>query len=202
MRTKEIYVLFSATPYKMGKMIRFFGKTQYNHVSIMLDSDFREMYSFARRNFYHPLYGGFVRECTDRYQLGNDIADVKVCKIVTKEETYCKIKKQLDYMKENESDYLYNFLAIFGIPFRKRIKVRDAYTCVEFVTDILYKVGVDISCDDYFDICDLEHILEENIVYQGPIVLRTNDELFFARLSLPYFKIFKDFLYLFARKEF
>ena len=64
---KSLYVLFSATPYRMGKCIRFITGEPYNHVSIATEEDLRECYGFARRYYETPFYGGFVTERPSRY---------------------------------------------------------------------------------------------------------------------------------------
>lgn len=200
MANKYFYLLFSATPYKMGHLVRCFTRSDYNHVSIMLDPNYEEMYSFARRNYYHPFYGGFVKESTDRFCLNGDVAEVKVCKIPISEDRLLNLKKRLNYMQENEHEYLYNFLAIFGVAFKRNIKVKNAYTCIEFAVDVLSKSNFDISPNQYYDIYGLETLLDKYVIYQGPISLTTYDEMFFEEIPHVYTKVVKNFAYLFLRK--
>ena len=60
--TEYLYVVFSATPYRMGKLIRFVTREPYNHVAISTEASLTRMYSFARRFYRTPFYGGFVTE--------------------------------------------------------------------------------------------------------------------------------------------
>ena len=79
-----IYVVFSSTPYKIGKTIRMLTGEKYNHVSISLDAELTQMYSFARRYYKTPFYGGFVKESLSRYQLNQNKATIKICKMGVK----------------------------------------------------------------------------------------------------------------------
>ena len=46
----------------LSNIIRYWTKDEFSHVSIALDADLEEMYSFGRLNPYNPFYGGFVHE--------------------------------------------------------------------------------------------------------------------------------------------
>jgi hypothetical protein len=71
MQTQYVYIVFSSTPYRIGKFIRRLTREAYNHVSIALDPDLTKMYGFARRYYRTPFYGGFVRESLSRYHQVN-----------------------------------------------------------------------------------------------------------------------------------
>ena len=50
---KEIYLILTYTGTIPSKMIKMYTKYTYSHVSLSLDKDLSEMYSFARRNPYN-----------------------------------------------------------------------------------------------------------------------------------------------------
>ena len=79
MEKQHIYVVFSSTPYKMGKFIRAMTRESYNHVSIALDESLSQMYSFSRRYYRTPLYGGFVHESRSRYHVNGDATRICLC---------------------------------------------------------------------------------------------------------------------------
>jgi len=62
-----IYLIFSATPLKMGAMIRTLTQNPYNHISVALKEDAKFFFSFARYNLYSPLAGGFIKESRERF---------------------------------------------------------------------------------------------------------------------------------------
>ena len=68
MEEKKLYVVFSATPLKVGSMIRTVTGEKYNHVSISFSPRLKTLYSYARYYKKAPLYGGFVKENAERYQ--------------------------------------------------------------------------------------------------------------------------------------
>ena len=65
MEDKYLYVVFSTTPFKIGKFIRFITGYNYNHVSVSLNKDLKKMYSVGRLNPYNTIIGGFVHESLD-----------------------------------------------------------------------------------------------------------------------------------------
>ena len=59
---RKIYIVLTYTGTFLAKIIRFYTKKEYSHVSIALDEDLGRMYSFGRINPYNAFVGGFVRE--------------------------------------------------------------------------------------------------------------------------------------------
>ena len=179
----NLYIVFSATPYRIGKMIRRVTKECYNHVSISLDEDFSQMYSFARRYYCAPLYGGFVKESPARYYLGTQASQIQVCKLTVTQAQYDAISQQLSSMHRDAHTYLYNHLsaltAVFHIPW----KLHKAYTCVEFCVEVLYKLGLPVNRKQFYSVDALRMLLQEYVVYTGPIKQTDTDPAFFKDLS-------------------
>ena len=69
-----LYIVVSSTPSRMGHFIRRITGQDYNHISVSLDPQLLTMYSFARRYYRTPLFGGFVQETPARYCI-NGTAD-------------------------------------------------------------------------------------------------------------------------------
>ena len=59
---KKIYIVLTYTGTWLAKIVKFYTKKEYSHVSISLDENLDEMYSFGRLNPYIPFIGGFVQE--------------------------------------------------------------------------------------------------------------------------------------------
>lgn len=164
-----IYIVFSSTPYKIGSMIRAVTGESFNHVSIALDSDMKEMYSFARRYYRTPLYGGFVRESTSRYYISGRRARIQICRIPVTPGQYQMLAQRLHRMLGNREYYLYNHLSIFTIMLRKPIPLKGAYTCVEFCVECLHELGLPVTPGKYYTIGMLQHILKDQVIYEGPL---------------------------------
>lgn len=172
MHKKErfIYVMFSSTPSKIGKIIRTLTKHPYNHVSLCLNADEMTLYSFARIYKNHPFYGGFVKESPSRFVMEDDCAHVKLCAIPVTEERYVQLTKVVTEMEQQAHQYTYNHLSIIGGIFKKKVQVKNAYTCVEFTTKLLTKSEVlpQMEQQKFYDIEMLENKLARYTVYEGP----------------------------------
>lgn len=203
MEQQSLFVVFSSTPYKVGKAIRVLTRETYNHVSISLDESLTKMYSFSRRYCRTPFYGGFVRESVSRYHLKGSTAQIRVCRLQITAQQYEALEVHLAELFERKDRYLYNHLSASAALFHKPVKVRDAYTCVEFCVKILHSCGVDLDPNTYYSVGDLERLLHAFTVYTGPAPeADIYDAAFFARkpVTHPLVKTLRDFLRLFYRR--
>lgn len=200
MNRHHIYFVFSATPYKIGRFIRRFTGEAYNHVSIALDANLTEMYSFARRYFHTPLYGGFVKESLARHHVFGQRTDILVCALpVTKQQYDATAARLRDMYKEKER-YLYNHFSALTVPFRKTVPVKDAYICVEFAAGILDSLGYLPKEAGYCTVGSLQQLLQPYAVYNGPVPEPEDaDPEFFARHPVPYFTTLRFFGTLLSR---
>lgn len=131
---KNVYVILSATPTLMGKIIRIFTRSSFNHSSISLTENWDEMYSFARYRASNPLVGGFVKEFPQRLSLGkNRIVYIKVYKIPVSEKRFNEIKMFIYNIREDKEENIYNSMAVLGILFRCKFNTYKTYTCSDFV---------------------------------------------------------------------
>lgn len=166
---RYIYVVFSATPYLIGRAIRRITGECYNHASIALDRDLTRMYGFARRYYRIPLYGGFVKESHARYHVNGRSTDIRLCRIPVTREQYEALETRLATMHSRAKDYIYNHFSALGALIRKPIPARDAYTCVEFCVEILHDLGICVDPGKYYSVGDIEKLLRGFTVYTGPM---------------------------------
>lgn len=201
MADRHLYIVFSATPYRIGKTIRLFTRQPYNHVSIALDSQLSHMYSFARRHASTPFYGGFVRETLSRYHYKGIASHIQICRLDVSEAQYRSLQDRLQAMYANQEQYLYNYLSVFSTPFRRTISVKDAYTCIDFIVHILQDIGIVLPQRKYYSIMDLEILLRPNCIYTGPIpeVTVCDNDDFFHAVPRPVYTSLSDFYALFPR---
>ncbi|WP_117407190.1 hypothetical protein [Ruminiclostridium josui] len=155
---KNIYVVLSSTPTMMGKFIRVFTRSFYNHSSISLTENLNEMYSFARYRASNPLVGGFVKEFPERFTLGkqNDVC-IKVFKIPVTEEQYEAIKLFIYKIKNDREENIYNSLAAIGVLLGCKFDTYKAYTCSDFVVRTLVEGNV------LWDTCTFKNIIPDEI---------------------------------------
>ena len=151
----------------MSKFIRTITKNEYNHAAISFDIELKTLYSFARHYKKAPFYGGFVTESCLRYNVEKHFSNIKVYAIpLTKKDEEC-LSDYLNYFKSHPDKYLYNMFSAILVPFRKKIVINNAFTCVEFVTSILSLIDERINILDYYSIADLENLYQDKLIYEG-----------------------------------
>jgi len=187
MAQKYLYIVFSSTPNKMGRMIRSFTGCPYNHVSLALEESLCFMFSFARRYYRTPFYGGFVKESIDRYHIRGKTAAIRVCRLPVSEAQHKALDAHLTDMLERQDQYLYNHLSAFALPFRRRVNIRDAYICVDFVAELLRSAGIALDPQENYSVGQLEQLLRPYLFYTGPAPdARIHDTTYFAPRPIPH----------------
>ncbi len=196
---RNLYILFSATPYRMGSWIRYVTGEPYNHVAIATDERLRTLYSFARRYYHTPFYGGFVTEGAYRYHHKGATAQVQLYRLPLNREQWKMLNRVLEEMQAQPEHYLYNHLSVLTAPMHWKVPVRDAYTCAEFVVSILSTLGFPFDPDRFYTIGDIAQPLEKYLVYSGefPTQIPADSE-FYSRENAPHPLLLstRDFLHL------
>lgn len=175
--SQNIYIIMSSTETRMGKIIQYVTGNRYNHLSLSMDSNLRQIYSFSRYNYSSPLVGGFVEEsvCRFCYKSKRNII-VKVYKIPLTTDKYCEIEDYVKSLLNDSNQYIYNTFSALAHVIGKRKPVYKAYTCVEFIGQILKRSGIDQGID-YTKIASI-HIMDRYImrycIYEGNILKFTN----------------------------
>ena len=187
MDQRYLYIIFSATPTKIGRFIRSITRSEYNHISVSLDTQLHQMYSFARYYYRTPFYGGFVLESPSRYWINGESSRIAVYKLPIDPETYDSLSAHLKNMLQRKERFLYNHFSAWAVPFRRRIPTKDAYACVEFCMEIMQIAGVSFDPSKYYTIKDLQRILHAYQYYMGSMP-RTEeyDAEFFSKKPIPY----------------
>ena len=201
MEQHYIYLVCSATPYLMGKMIRRVTGEQYNHISVALDEDLDRMYGFSRRFYRTPLYGGFNHESRARYRIGDRNAQIQVYRIPVTQEQHAALTARMADMYSRKHHYLYNHLSALCTLLHTPVKARDAYTCVEFGVEILHSIGISVTPGIYYSIADVQKVLHPYLFCTGPMIPSDKMEAgYFETAPLPYFFItLRDMLRLIPR---
>lgn len=163
----KLYVVFSSTPGKMGRMIRVVTREPFNHVSLALSGDLTRMYSFARRYDRTPFLGGFVEETPARFHRSGRTAQILVCALPLTASQYTTLLRLLHEMKHRREQYLYNHLSALAAPCRRRISVPDAFTCVEFAVYVLSSLGISLRQDTFYSVGELAELLAPHTTYAG-----------------------------------
>ena len=63
---EKAYIVLTNTGTALSRLVRFYSRDEYAHVSLSLDKGLRHMYSFGRLNPKNPFIGGFVHEAVNK----------------------------------------------------------------------------------------------------------------------------------------
>lgn len=163
-----IYIVFSATPTGMGRLIRLATRHGYNHVSLSLSGDIRMLYSFARYYRTVPLYGGLVAESILRYRSFAGAARVKICRLPVEEPQLTYLHNYLERLWNEREAYIYNTPAALASLFHMQPEIPKAYTCVTFVHGVLVRCRLaGARAGECPTVRGLEELLAPYIVYEG-----------------------------------
>ena len=131
---KKIYIVITYTGTALSKIIKYYLRSEFSHVSISLDENLEEMYSFGRLNPYNPFYGSFVQEGLDRGTFKRFYKTrTKIYSIDVTNEQYEKIKKIIKNFNKNKEDYKFNVIGLFAVAVNKKIQFENSFYCAEFV---------------------------------------------------------------------
>ena len=203
MKEQFLYIVFSSTPCRMGAFIRRCTGNEFNHVSIGLNHTLEPLYSFARRYYHTPFYGGFVRETLSRYCIHGQAATVRVYRLPVTQDQASALDRKFAQMLLHQDTYLYNYLSALAVPLKKTVPLSNAYTCIEFCVYILHSLGLPVIPGCFYSLRDLETLLHPYELYTGPAPTpKTYDSSYYAAKPLPhplrcsangFFRLFKRF---------
>lgn len=135
---KKIYVVLAMTGTYASRFINFFNRADYVHVSISLDAQFKEMYSFSR--IYTPFIvpAGFVHESFShgvyaKHQEG----ECRVYEITVTNGQYYLLTRELERFKRNPKNFTYNYVGLPFMLFNVSWERKRHYTCSQWVAYLL-----------------------------------------------------------------
>ncbi|MBQ3145167.1 MAG: hypothetical protein IJB90_01050 [Clostridia bacterium] len=137
---KKIYIVLTYTGTVLANIVKFYTKERYSHVSIGLDSELKELYSFGRLNPYNPYKGGFIHEGINKgtfKRFRKTIGAVYSLEIENKQ--YEKIVKTIEKVKNNKEKYKFNIIGLFSVSINRKYKKENSFYCAEFVKYLLEK---------------------------------------------------------------
>lgn len=164
---KTIYVIFSSTDLRIGRMIRFVTQNEYNHCSVCLREDLSIFYSFSRIYKNNPLIGGFTVESPLRYTLSPKTR-LKIVSVPVSDCGFDAVSDMISEMSEDPENYVYNYFSAVIYPFGKRFERDNAFTCAEFTSRLLKVAGVPMP--KKANIEEMENALKELPTWEGRAV--------------------------------
>lgn len=165
---KKIYIVLTYTGTILSKLVKMYTKKEYSHVSIALDEDLEEMYSFGRLNPYNPFLAGFVQEHKDKGTFKRfKKTKTRIYSLQVKDEQFDKVVSIIKDMKNNKLYYHFNFWGLIGVILHYKIKRENFFYCAEFVKYVLEESNIEKDLPDIIKPEDFKEINGLNIVYSG-----------------------------------
>ena len=140
---KKIYIILTHTGTALSTIIKYYTKDEFSHISISLEENLEEMYSFGRLNPYNPFWGGFVHESIKNgtfKRFKNTRTDIYSLNI--EDEQYNKLVKIINHFKMNTQKYSFNILGLACVSIKRKIIRKNNFYCAEFVKHVLKSAGI------------------------------------------------------------
>jgi hypothetical protein len=166
---KPIFIVLSFTGTPLSKVVVTHMKHQYAHVSLGLDDELDELYSFGRLHPYNAFRGGLVREGINHGTFKRfKHTKVAVYRLTVTAKQYRKIEAIIRTMWADRRRYKFNILGMFLVKFNKKLSRKDYFYCAEFLRHVLDEAGVDIThLPDIISPQDFMQLSGMKLTYEG-----------------------------------
>lgn len=138
-RTHQVYIILSDTGTWFTRVVKLYTKAPYNHASIALDSDLKEVYSFGRKRTENPLLGGFIKEDLNGPLFHSATCAIYRCEV--NEQQYGQLKAIISRFSKESHLYKFNIIGLFGVMLNKQIHRKRAFFCSQFIAWLFEQVG-------------------------------------------------------------
>ena len=167
---KKIYIVLTYTGTILSRIIKGYTRDEFSHVSISLDEELTQMYSFGRLNAYNPFIGGFVHEQIDKGTFKRfKNTKSKVYSLEIMDEQYDIIKTTINEFETSKKEYKFNILGLFAAGFNIRIKRKKYLYCAEFVKYVLEISEVKTDLPEIIKPDHLKNICGLKLIYSGKL---------------------------------
>lgn len=143
---RQIYIILTHTGTSLSKLIKKYTKDEFSHVSIALDEELQEMYSFGRLHPYSPIWAGFVHEHIDSGTFKRFYnTKAKIYSLNVTKEQYDIVKRNIEKIEENKDKYTFNIVGLLAVGLHKKIGKENSFYCAEFVKHLIEKAQIDMK---------------------------------------------------------
>lgn len=129
----------------LSQMIKRYTQSDYSHVSLSLNKELTEVYSFGRKNPKNPLFAGFVKEDIKNgtYSLFTETT-CQVYSMKVSDVAYERIVSEVERFNERKEDYHYSLMGVFTAAVNIPLERENFYFCSQFVSHILKQAGIEL----------------------------------------------------------
>lgn len=139
-KNHNLYIVITQSGSILSKTLKLVTRAPYNHVSLSLETDLHEMYSFGRLNPRNPVIGGFVMESphSGTFARFHKTKAVVLCKPIT-EKQFVALSKHLETMYNRRQQYRYDIIGLLLAAFKVKYTRKNKYYCSEWVKEMLLR---------------------------------------------------------------
>ena len=165
----KIYLLLTDTGTVLNTAIKKYTRKPYNHISLALDHQLTQVYSFARKKVYNPFFGGFVQE-----DVTTQLLNEAFCEVYSLEVTpfqYNQLQFMMSQFEQDKDQYKYNFLGLLAIVLHQDFDRDNAYFCSQFVAHVLKEADVILhdKAPHLTTPDDFRQLEQMELVYEGRV---------------------------------
>ena len=170
MCVQKIYIVLTYTGTILSKAVKLYTRKKYSHISLALDKELKEMYSFGRLNPYNPFIGGFVHESIDSGTFKRfKNTTTRIYSLVVTDEQYERLKNKIREVAENKNSYKFNILGLIAVMFNINLNRYKCFYCAEFVKYLLDSSNIDIGLPEAIKPEDFYNISGSEDIYIGKL---------------------------------
>lgn len=138
---RSVYILLSRTRTILSRLIHAATGDGYTHVSIALDRDLTELFSFARRHSLTPLPAGLIQENLHTAIFArNGKSRCALYRIDVTDGQYDAIRNKVDAMLTERKAYKYSIIGLFLCKLDLVHERHRHLFCSQFVANLLQEV--------------------------------------------------------------
>lgn len=168
---QKIYIVLTHTGTLLSNIIKKYTKNEYSHVSIALDKNLQNIYSFGRIHTYIAFIGGLVKESLTSgtfkrfYNTYSSVYELEVT-----DEQYDKIKAKINNMMQHRKEYKFNIKGLFYVAFNKKVERPQTFYCAEFVRYVLESAKFNINyLPEIIKPEDFKKVENAKLIYKGKL---------------------------------
>lgn len=167
---KQLFIVLTHTGTILSKIIKIYTKDEFSHVSISLDRELNEMYSFGRLNPYNPFLGGFVHEGikTGTFKRFKKTT-ANIYSLLVTDKQYEDAKSIIKYIQENKKLHNFNVIGLFAVGFNKRLQTNNSFYCAEFVQYVINNSKIANNLPEIIKPEDFKNLENLRLIYHGKL---------------------------------
>lgn len=167
-KNKKIYIILTYSGTMLSKLIRIYTKDPYCHVSVALDKNLNEMYSFGRLHPYCPFFAGFVKESpySGTFKRFKN-TQTEIYSFDVSVDQYEMIKNLISSIHNRCGEYHFNIIGLFAVGFHIKYQRKNSFYCAEFVKYVMEHANLDIQLPELVKPIDFQNQQQMNLEYKG-----------------------------------